>query len=298
RVFSANEYRFGFNGQEKDDEVSGDGNTMTAEFWEYDARLGRRWNLDPIIYDWQSGYACINNNPIYFTDPNGDEPTPDGKQIDNNKSPTPWKVGREHSSLSLPLKEVVITAFKTTPLSSQNQVTVNTDIKCHPGNDFQANELARIQKEYAKLNYSSGQVDLPRNSAWDFLFGKRTYVGGYEVNSKGYLTGKMTPQTGSPDLIGGMGLLKVPSQLANFNRFAKSLPNTATNFSIFDMPNGGKAFQAYVPATNIPGSFAIYEKQIDAAGKTLQMTKTTIDAEGKVVHIRDLLMHQKVYIKP
>lgn len=40
-------YRFGFNGQEKDDEMSGEGNTNTAEYWEYDARLGRRWNIDP-----------------------------------------------------------------------------------------------------------------------------------------------------------------------------------------------------------------------------------------------------------
>jgi hypothetical protein len=39
-------YGFAFNGQEKDDEVSGAGNTMTAEFWEYDTRLGRRWNVD------------------------------------------------------------------------------------------------------------------------------------------------------------------------------------------------------------------------------------------------------------
>ncbi|MFN9319572.1 MAG: hypothetical protein ACK58Q_03225, partial [Chitinophagales bacterium] len=40
-------YYFGFNGQEKDDEVYGAGNLNTAEFWEYDTRIGRRWNTDP-----------------------------------------------------------------------------------------------------------------------------------------------------------------------------------------------------------------------------------------------------------
>ena len=40
-------YRFGFNGQEKVDEIAGAGNHTTAEFWEYDTRLGRRWNRDP-----------------------------------------------------------------------------------------------------------------------------------------------------------------------------------------------------------------------------------------------------------
>jgi RHS repeat-associated protein len=65
-------YRFGFNGQEKDDEVSGVGNTMTAEFWEYDARLGRRWNLDPKPRIGISEYSVFGNNPIWFMDPLGD----------------------------------------------------------------------------------------------------------------------------------------------------------------------------------------------------------------------------------
>ena len=65
-------YRFHFNGQEKDDEVSGGGNTMTATFWEYDARLGRRWNLDPKPDISISSYSCFRNNPILFNDVDGD----------------------------------------------------------------------------------------------------------------------------------------------------------------------------------------------------------------------------------
>jgi hypothetical protein len=41
----AGDYRYGFNGQEKVDEISGVGNHNTALFWEYDTRLGRRWNV-------------------------------------------------------------------------------------------------------------------------------------------------------------------------------------------------------------------------------------------------------------
>ena len=65
-------YRFAFNGQEKDDEVSGAGNTMTATFWEYDCRLGRRFNLDPKPNPSTSEYVCFNNNPIFYTDVSGD----------------------------------------------------------------------------------------------------------------------------------------------------------------------------------------------------------------------------------
>lgn len=64
-------YRFGFNGQEKVNEIAGVGNHTTAPFWEYDTRLGRRWNLDPVTYSWQSTYATFNNNPIIFVDPLG-----------------------------------------------------------------------------------------------------------------------------------------------------------------------------------------------------------------------------------
>lgn len=49
------------------------GNHNTAEFWEYDTRIGRRWNRDPIIYSWLSAYAVLNNSPIYFVDPLGAE---------------------------------------------------------------------------------------------------------------------------------------------------------------------------------------------------------------------------------
>jgi hypothetical protein len=74
RNFSTDAYRFGFNGQERTDEISGSGNHYTATFWEYDPRLGRRWNLDPVVVAWESGYAAFRNNPIWLNDPNGDCP--------------------------------------------------------------------------------------------------------------------------------------------------------------------------------------------------------------------------------
>lgn len=64
-------YRYGMNGQERDDEVSGAGNSYTAEFWQYDPRIGRRWNTDPITLPWQSSYSCFNDNPINYNDPLG-----------------------------------------------------------------------------------------------------------------------------------------------------------------------------------------------------------------------------------
>ena len=75
RTFSSTNYRFGFNGQEKDDEVSGEGNTNTAEYWEYDCRLGRRFNIDPKPNRSLNVYSCFNNNPIGCSDSHGDTTT-------------------------------------------------------------------------------------------------------------------------------------------------------------------------------------------------------------------------------
>ena len=60
--------RFGFNGQEKDNEIAGIGNSNTAMFWQYDTRLGRRWNLDPVDQIGISNYATFANNPIVNND--------------------------------------------------------------------------------------------------------------------------------------------------------------------------------------------------------------------------------------
>src|SRR5690625_4753177 len=67
-------YRFGFNGQEKVNEMSGMGNHNTAEFWEYDTRLGRRWNVDPKsgLMPNESPYAVNHGNPIVYKDTKGD----------------------------------------------------------------------------------------------------------------------------------------------------------------------------------------------------------------------------------
>jgi hypothetical protein len=74
RNFSSEKYRFGFNRHERDDEIKGSGNHLTWGDYGMDPRLGRRWIIDP---QWhrlpgQSPYSVNNNNPISFTDPDGE----------------------------------------------------------------------------------------------------------------------------------------------------------------------------------------------------------------------------------
>src|SRR5690554_5028694 len=71
RSHNLSESRHLFNGMEADGEVSGDGNSYTTQFRQYDPRLGRWKSLDPLMakYPEMSPYVAFNNNPIYFTDP-------------------------------------------------------------------------------------------------------------------------------------------------------------------------------------------------------------------------------------
>jgi hypothetical protein len=69
----SNSYRYSINGQEIESDLNK--NITTALYWEYDSRIGRRWNLEPLASQFPelTPYATNNNNPILFDDPNGAE---------------------------------------------------------------------------------------------------------------------------------------------------------------------------------------------------------------------------------
>ena len=71
-----NEYRFTFNGMEKDDEVKGNGNSYDFGARIHDSRIGRFLSLDPRKFDFpfMSPYCFAANNPIAFIDEYGEGP--------------------------------------------------------------------------------------------------------------------------------------------------------------------------------------------------------------------------------
>jgi RHS repeat-associated protein len=48
RTFQSSEYRFGFNGKEKDDETYGDGNALDFGARVFNSRLGKFLSKDPL----------------------------------------------------------------------------------------------------------------------------------------------------------------------------------------------------------------------------------------------------------
>ncbi len=73
RKFNAGDYRFGFNGKEMDNEVSGNGNSYDYGFRIYNPRLGRFLSVDPLTasYPWYTPYHFAGNKPIWAIDLDG-----------------------------------------------------------------------------------------------------------------------------------------------------------------------------------------------------------------------------------
>jgi len=74
RTFSSGNYRYGYQGSEKDDEISGQGNTYTTHYRGLDVRLGRWLSTDPVVHPHLSPYNSMYNNPIIYNDVYGNCP--------------------------------------------------------------------------------------------------------------------------------------------------------------------------------------------------------------------------------
>ena len=140
RTYVSSTYRYGMNGQEKDDEIFN--GAYTAEYWEYDSRILRRWNKDPITYAWQSPYACFNGNPIYFADPDGlegDPPVKKGDKID---------LGGGKSCIASCDETEVVTSKIDTPKAATTGagggVATNNTTKNNPANPTNPSNLMAV----------------------------------------------------------------------------------------------------------------------------------------------------------
>ena len=68
--------RYGFNGMEADNEVSGEGNFISFKYRNYDPRIGRMWSIDPLTdkYPFYTPYAFSGNRVIDCREFEGLEP--------------------------------------------------------------------------------------------------------------------------------------------------------------------------------------------------------------------------------
>jgi RHS repeat-associated protein len=81
---SSNSYRYGFQGQEKDDELKGEGNSLNYTYRMHDPRVGRFFAIDPLTksYPHYTPYSFSGNKVIAYVELEGLEETGYTRMLD------------------------------------------------------------------------------------------------------------------------------------------------------------------------------------------------------------------------
>ncbi len=140
RNYQSPEYRYGFQGQEKDDEIKGEGNSYDFGARMLDVRIGRWFRSDPSEYTYPmySTYSYVNNNPLVYIDP-------DGKKFIN-----PYKVKFNKAKQNLQ------------NVNSQYQKLLeanNGNLKASEVKKFRKNQLRNAQKGFDKVDKNYRRVE-------------------------------------------------------------------------------------------------------------------------------------------
>ena len=150
----------------------------------------------------------------------------------------------------------------------------------------------------AKLARSAFNVvrDASRNG-WDFKRAGKDEIAGFVDNAMTLADGQFTADDvfAVVDLFTGFG--GESKDLANSIQkfFKKSVPSNARD-SVTGraLPNGGVALQAKSDG-KVPGSSAVYEKQIGSNGQTIQNTKTVYTPGGGIDTVKEKMPGGKVF---
>jgi len=173
RSTNSSSYKYVYNGMEKDDEVSGGGNSYTTEFRQNDPRLGRWMSLDPLMmqFPWMSPYVAFDNNPIYFVDPyglaseNGDDSGSDEGKKGDRRTRKPKDIPSEEESEMPSLKDIdginvsVVIKPQTTNFWSKLKFVASKVVNT-------INAAAVFTKAIVSQKFDNFVTDLKRFESW------------------------------------------------------------------------------------------------------------------------------------
>lgn len=200
-------YRFGFNGQERQPELGS--SYTTAEYWMYDGRLGRRWEIDPVVKGYISPYATLGNNPIFYNDVNGDDwevEKTENKDGTTNYNVTVNAALLNHSgdnnldveALQNSIKKQIESVYNT----EDNGVTINTKLNIRLVNSINevkdSEHLIAVMgdKEYDDLGFSNAKgagdlgglkIVIPNRTALETIAGNNNRTIAHELGHTGGL---------------------------------------------------------------------------------------------------------------
>jgi RHS repeat-associated protein len=278
-----------YGGQRGSDSIAGTGYKYTDQeaepetgLYNYDARLydpviGRFVSADSIIpypFDPQSlnRYSYCRNNPLLYIDPDGHREILEGEpNTESEFSVTP----RDDSDSGF---EIVSGGDRFKDRTEKSIANAYFTGKERYLNGVTADRYGFAYKKAVIVGLEFGIT--PDSPVWDRILQGISNAGGGIYST-------IKNKTNIPN----------PNQQKNINRFKKKIPaNSKDSIEINELPNDGVVVKATSPG-KVPGSKAVYEKQMDVAGKTTQFTKTTYDPQGNIVHVKDKLTGETFIIK-
>jgi cell division protein FtsB len=157
---NTNENKFSFNGKENDNEIYGQGNSYTTLYWQYDSRLGRRWNVDPRGRNWESSYGTLGNNPSFNVDFNGDkwDPSNNSKAIaQKHKKHVNEKIISNNDQIENNKEKIQSLNSKLEELVLIKSISEPTDMLSEDGSDISL-EIEKIQSAVASLESQNNEL--------------------------------------------------------------------------------------------------------------------------------------------
>jgi len=162
RTWSSGAYRFGFNGQEKDDEINVDGGSYDFGARILDTRLCRWLSVDPLFHKFSMLTTfCLNgNNPLIFIDKDGREIYPSNTF---NNSPVKPVIDKFIADKNNPLTKKYLSQFygSSRDLNLGYSALLNENAKFNKKGEFEitnaiTSRWSNDSKSYIAFNaYSS-----------------------------------------------------------------------------------------------------------------------------------------------
>jgi RHS repeat-associated protein len=270
---SAAESRRQFTGHERDEATGQD--YMLARFT--GSSMGRFLSADPLLESAQSTtpsswnrFPYANNSPLVLVDENGESATVAGAIIG----------GAIGGAIALYQGKTWREVGSAAAGGAVSGALMGSVI------DTGGASLGALVVAGALSGATGGVVE-------DAMNGRQSTIEDIAVDAAGGAVGVVFGRTVGAVVEGavvGRAASSLPSAAVQRSgeRFFSKAPRGSQNFTTVTRKDGATKFSYETPG-KVAGSKAVYEKTLDAKGKTTSVTKTTYDSKGNVVHTKDKL---------